>query len=308
MASTLVPLSDDPSDVVIQRINANFQALGVPYRIVGLEPTDNFDVSAETMPTTRGNLDDMLKNMEGLSYKAKFDRNALLEISMKINAKGQILAMEIPSDSNVRLAVLVALNCPQRDIVQEQEVNDIKAFYVRHFVPTNKSRDIIISDNFNLRTFCLWAFSPDTWVLRTENMKRCSFDYIKEAKQLAQSDTIYTLCEGMSAEKAIGYFDRQSGWIGTENNGKKYYPKKKGTQYITCHDYEYKKKGNTNDIVQEYVWFEVNADTGKVEKVEVCFWTPDYGIAKQIADVFAVEPAPLVNIDGLAFIVEKSRE
>lgn len=315
MASTLVPLSDDPSDVVIQRINANFQALGVPYRIVGLEPMmTKLNFNPFPSWSVVKEVVDLIYQMEGSAYELKFDRKSPFEIGMKLNSKGQILAMRVPSDTNIRLAILKALNCSQGDLVQEKEVKDKEIdFYARHYIPIDKSRDIMISYNCALREgFFLWAFSPDTWVLRTINTKRCSFDYMKEANTLAQSDTLYV---GMAAEDAIGYFDKKSDWAGAEGNGKTYYHKDKGTeyakengtQYAICCDYYYERKGNVNDIVREYVTFQVNTNTGKVEKIGIDFRTPNYGIAKQIADALAEEFGSGVDVDGFSYVTGKER-
>ncbi len=282
MASTLVPLSDDPSDVVIQRINENLRAWGFPYHIAGLEPISDISAVIDYRYVLLKNMRDMVDQQEGAVYKAIIDRENSVVINIKIDTNGRIVALKMPVDKGIETPVLQAFLCPQKDIAQYQEIKKAQSS-AGHFVPDNQSRDIVISDGS-----CL-AFSPDTWALRTRNAKRCSFDFMADARELAHTNILY---ERMSAEEIKDYFVQHSQWIGMEKNGEQ----NTNSQGVVHHKYQYKRKRNVNDVVKESIRYEVKESTGKVSELSIRFDTPDYEIAKQIFNVFAnVGRKPSIN-------------
>lgn len=311
-ASTLMPLCDDPAEVVIQNINKNLQAMGSPSRIVDMKQieTDKAWFGYPDIITPEG-LKTMLNRMGGTTYNAVYQdaHGVQSEHSMVIDSNKRIVRMYLPHGREEKIAVLLALHCSGGDIannrglieeiiVGAERVNKIKRFRsMGHIMPVDKSREIVSDED------CLWAFSLDTWALRTKNKKSCSFDYLEDVKTLTQLDILYN---GMAAESAIGYFSSSSTWAGAEWNGKKEKEyESKGTVYRR---YEYRKKGKANDVVREYVSFDVDTANGKVSSSSVRFETPDFEIAKQIAYKFVregKEPGMYawVDVDGMAFAV-----
>ena len=295
--SVLMPLSDNPADVVIKRINENLPTLGSSYRIVDLELVGPYNSSEDLW--TDEEIKKMLDNAAGTEYKAILSPYGE-DFDLMIDSKGRILRLSMPHHYSTRVAILRALQCSPTDITK---INDLIMYQFGdysgwHILSIDKSRDIVGTTEDGI-----FAFSPNTWASRTMNAKRCSFDYMDHAKALEPKERSYDIHAGISVEAATRYFAALKNWEGAEWNGRERKRRYLGETNVYENAYEYKMQGKANDIVQKYIYFEVKKDTGKVSDVEIGFKTPDYEIAKEINNVFKGSIKTEIAANGLYYKV-----